>query len=123
MAMGYYNDDPLGIGLKMRALEHNRQYAAKNRELARANGQLVSFSNLGPLPDLNMEAFKQSLFEAGADKIQAPGLTPSSLGNETTATIDNQSVPYASAEKQRMGYDIPNMPSMGGLRRAGKRKR
>ena len=122
MAAGYYNDDPLGIGLKMRALEHNRQYKDKNRELGRANGQLVSFGSLGPLPDLNMEAFKQSLFEAGADKIQAPGLSPSMFG-ESTATIDENSVPYASMERQRMGYDVPNMPSMGGLKRSAGRKR
>jgi hypothetical protein len=121
MALGYYNDDPLGIGLKMRALEHNRQYEAQNRELGRRNGQLVNFGHLGPLPDLNMEAFKQALFEAGADKISAPGLSQSRF-NESTATIDDQSVPYASAEKARRGYAIPNVPSLSGLQRAGRKR-
>lgn len=70
-------DDPLGIGLRQRANASRQAYEAQNRELGRQNGQLVSFSNLGPLSDPMWDAFKQAYHERGVDKFSgAAGLSP-----------------------------------------------
>lgn len=75
------NDDPLGLGLRQRARDAKAAYDAQNRELARQNGQLVSFSNLGPISDPQWDAFKQALYEQGVDTVAGgAGLSNSRFG-------------------------------------------
>jgi len=64
-----FNDDPLGLGLRQRATSAKQAYEAQNRELAKQSGQLVSFSNLGPLGDPQWDAFRQALAERGVTKV------------------------------------------------------
>jgi len=114
------NPDPLGIGLKERAREHNRQYAAQNRELGRRNGQLVSFSLPNYLADPTMDAFKQSLYE-NADKVGGSALPQSQFGESTTFSPEQG--PLASLERARRGYDVPGNASLEGLQRVMGRPR
>lgn len=102
-ALGYYNDDPLGIGLRQRAFEARQAYDAQNRELGWQHGQLVSFSNLGPLADPQWEAWKQAVYESGADKLAgAPGLPNAASGRETTA--GEGQMPIDEFERRPAGY-------------------
>jgi len=78
------NDDPLGISLRQRAYEAKQAYDAQNRELAKQHGQLVSFSNLGPLSDPMWDAWKQSYADQGIDAMRGGSLPESRFG-ETTA--------------------------------------
>ncbi len=76
-------EDPLGIGLRQRANESRRAYDAQNRELGKAHGQLVSFSNLGPLSDPMWDAFKQAYREQGVSKMTGGSLPMSQFGEST----------------------------------------
>jgi hypothetical protein len=76
-------DDPLGIGLRTRAAQARRAYEDENRELGKAHGQLVSFSNLGPLSDPMWDAFKQAYAERGVSKMSGGSLPMSRFGQST----------------------------------------
>ena len=80
-------DDPLGLGLRQRARDAHAAYTEQNRELGRQNGQLVSFSNLGPLSDPMWDAFKQAYHEQGVGQF-AGGSLPQSRFNEMTPFYD-----------------------------------
>lgn len=56
-------DDPLGVGVQARGMEHRQAYDAAEREKN-------PYRNTGPLPDPSWEGFQQALGEAGVTHIR-----------------------------------------------------
>ena len=101
--MGRYVDETLGNGAKYNERRYEQAYKAQNRDAARANGQLVSFSNLGPLPDWNWKAFTGALSRQ-ADRVQGGAGLADSRFNEMT--------PFYNAQ---YGGDVSNHYGTEGL--------
>ena len=78
--------DPLGLGLRQRAYAAQRAFEDENREVGKQHGQLVSFSNLGPLKDPMWAAYQQALSERGVGKLVG-GSLPMSRFNESTEVV------------------------------------
>lgn len=104
-------NDPIGTGLKERAREHNRQYAAQSRERGRRNGQLVSFSLPNYLSDPTMDAFKQSLYDAGADRIGVESSGPGYAGT-FNPLFQHSAVLRPESPSQRQGLTSGHMGSV-----------
>lgn len=102
-----YNDDPLGISAMDRERQRDRLTELTNRGLAQQNGQLVSFSNLGPLPDYRWRAMTGALHD-NADVV-AGGSLPQSRFNEMTPFYNNQFGGDVSNH-----YDTGMAPQAGG---------
>ena len=114
MAGYMQNDDPLGLGLRQRANASRREYEDKNRALGKANGQLVGFGNLGPLPDPMWDAFKQAYHEQGVSRMGGGSLPMSRFGQSTV--FDPQ---------QQTGIDqyAPEYGAMQSMNRAARVRR
>lgn len=106
------NNDPLGIGLKMRAQEHRRQFDETGRTNALNHGQMVGFGHLGPLQDPMWEGLFQAMDEQGVDKTAGGDSNGYSGLPESTAGIYKptygtgqqsaaQPMPYTQSAAQR----------------------
>lgn len=106
-----FGPDPLGIGLRQRAREHTQRFQDTNRELGKQHGQLVSFSNLGPLSDPAWDAFKQAMYEQGVDKV---GVDTGGSGYSPTFNPRTQqsAVLRGDGPAQRQGMTSGHMGSM-----------
>ena len=116
-----YNTDKLGIGAMYNERQADKEYNAANRELARMHGQLVSFSNLGPLPDYRWRAFTGPLSRAGGKiSMEGEGLPQSRI--LAPATGEAHPELFDSATPAWVGGEDVNA-ALAALRRGAAQKR
>jgi hypothetical protein len=118
------NSDPLGLGLRQRAAEHQQRFAQQGQENARAQGQLVNFGQLGPLKDPMWDAMFQSWDEAGVDKVgdastgARKGMFAPSQG-QVTSTLFDEGQDSAISDSRQLNSGIH--PALSGFYAAMRR--